>query len=46
LEDNPQLPIYVAPAIDEIMDGSRQVFTPSISNQKGGKLYGSKEGIA
>jgi hypothetical protein len=26
LEDNPQLPIYVAPAIDEIVDGSRQVF--------------------
>jgi len=28
LEDNPQFPISVAPAIDEIVDGSRQVFTP------------------
>jgi hypothetical protein len=26
LEDNPQLPISVALAIDEIVDGSRQVF--------------------
>jgi hypothetical protein len=33
LEDNPQFPISVAPAIDEIVDGSRQVFTPSVSNQ-------------
>ena len=33
LEDNPQLPIYVAPAIDEIVDGSRQVFTPSVSDR-------------
>jgi hypothetical protein len=28
LEDNPQFPISVALAIDEIVDGSRQVFTP------------------
>ena len=33
LEDNPQLPISVAPAIDEIVDGFRQVFTPSVSNR-------------
>ena len=33
LEDNPQFPISVAPAIDEIVDGSRQVFTPSVSNR-------------
>jgi hypothetical protein len=33
LEDNSQLPISVAPAIDEIVDGSRQVFTPSVSNR-------------
>ena len=32
LEDNPQFPISVAPAIDEIVDGSRQVFTP-VSNR-------------
>ena len=32
LEDNPQFPISVAPAIDEIVDGSKQVFTPSVSN--------------
>jgi hypothetical protein len=28
--DNPQFPISVAPAIDEIVDRSRQVFTPSV----------------
>jgi hypothetical protein len=33
LKDNPQFPISVAPAIDEIVDGSRQVFTPSVSNR-------------
>jgi hypothetical protein len=33
LEDNPQFPISVAPAIDEIVDGSRQVFAPSVSNR-------------
>ena len=33
LEDNPQFPICVAPAIDEIVDVSRQVFTPSVSNR-------------
>ena len=32
LEDNPQFPISVAPEIDEIVDGSRQVFTP-VSNR-------------
>ena len=32
LVDNPQFPISVAPAIDEIVDGSRQVLTPSVSN--------------
>jgi hypothetical protein len=33
LEDNPQVPVSVAPAIDEIVDGSKQVFTPSASNR-------------
>ena len=33
LEDNPQFPISVAPEIDEIVDVSRQVFTPSVSNR-------------
>jgi hypothetical protein len=33
LEDNPQFPTSVAPAIDEIVDGSRQVFTPSVYNR-------------
>ena len=33
LVDNPQFPIYVAPAIYEIVDGSRHVFTPSVSIQ-------------
>ena len=33
LKDNPQFPISVALAIDEIVDGSRQVFTPSVSNR-------------
>jgi hypothetical protein len=33
LEDNPEFPISVAPAIDEIVDGSRQVFTRSVSNR-------------
>lgn len=33
MEDNPPFPISVAPAIDEIVDGSRQVFTPSVSNR-------------
>ena len=33
LEDNPQFPISVAPAIDEIVDGSRLVLTPSVSNR-------------
>jgi hypothetical protein len=33
LEDNPQFSISIAPAIDEIVDGSRQVFTPSVSNR-------------
>ena len=33
LKDNPQFPISVASAIDEIVDGSRQNFTPSVSNQ-------------
>ena len=33
LEDNAQFHISVAPAIDEIVDGSRQVFTPSVSNR-------------
>ena len=33
LVDNPQFPISVFPAIDEIVDGSRQVFTPYVSNQ-------------
>ena len=33
LVDNPQFPISVAPAIDEIVDGSRHVFTPSVPNQ-------------
>ena len=32
LEDNLLFPISVAPAINEIVDGSRQVFTPSVSN--------------
>ena len=32
LEDNPQFPISVAPEIDEIVDGFRQVFTP-VSNR-------------
>ena len=32
LEDNPQFPISVAPTIDEIVDDSRLVFTPSVSN--------------
>ena len=31
--DNPQFPISVAPTTDEIVDGSREVFTPSVSNQ-------------
>jgi hypothetical protein len=31
--DNAQFPISVAPAIDEIVDRSKQVFTPSVSNQ-------------
>jgi hypothetical protein len=31
--DNPQFPISVASAIDEIVVRSRQVFTPSVSNQ-------------
>jgi hypothetical protein len=30
LEDNPQHPIYVAPAINEIVDGSRQVITSRV----------------
>ena len=33
MEENPQFPIYVAPAIDEIVDGSIQVLTPSVSNR-------------
>jgi hypothetical protein len=33
LEDNPQFPISVGPAIDEIVGGSRLVFTSSVSNR-------------
>jgi hypothetical protein len=33
LVDNPQFPISVATAIDEIVDRSRHVFTPSVFNQ-------------
>ena len=34
LEENPQFPISVAPAVNESVDGSRQVFTPSVSNRQ------------
>jgi hypothetical protein len=33
LEDNPQFLISVASAIDEIVDGSRHIFTHSVSNR-------------